>query len=649
MAGSLSLHSEMFQPEGGAGGDAARRALGRPRLDRLSVLVREAVQNSWDARRISGKRSSSIDFIARLENIAADELAALKSRVFTRHPKEHPLNEYLSRSGIDRLVFEDRGTVGLGGPVFKTRRDDPDESRNFVRFFRDIGRDPYAAAGGGTYGYGKSVFFNASAAATIIVYTRFETPRGSLQERLMAMSLWQASRDETHTGRHWWGVKDEDHPRSMAPASGALARDIAEAIGFKGFDRESTGTSIMILGPQLGEGLDADPLLAAKRISETMMIWYWPRMLGGADGLGRIKFKTFVNTKPVVVPDPESTPPFNIYSTALKNLARRRLEEIVPPEPNKVIQIRSERPRARLGWLSLSLATRSHRGEWSVTSIGDHPMAEQLKEEVGAPARSNHVALIRAPGQVIRYLRTRAYPDLRLEYAGLFVLDTDSEEAEREFIQSEPPSHDDWRPPYLGVNARSFVRIALNHIRAESDRFTEAGRVKIETSGQDALGPISADLGQLLSAPGTGARRQPKSGGGSRGGGGSGGSSQGGPRIKLEGIGRLDQHAGSRVFILPFRVDGEVSTKGLRITANPRVIVAGGAVERDAPTDASVPRVLGWQSRSDGAKLVRTAELKLKSTDAREWEVVVTVPSDAMVGVSLSSESAGDGSGGAGR
>ena len=423
MAEPLILHSERYQLEGGAGGDAARRALGRPRLDELSVLVREAVQNSWDARRNPEKISSSIEFTARLETVKIDEFKALQHRVFRDHPKDHPLSEQL-RPELTRLVFEDRGTVGLGGPVFKTARNQTDEPRNFVRFFRDIGRDVYAPAGGGTYGYGKSVLFNASAAATVIVHTRFENLRGTKHERLMAMSLWHASKDETHTGRHWWGVRDADHPRSIAPASGAMARDLAQKIGFNGFESETTGTSIMILAPQLGEGLDTDHTLAAKCIAETMVLWYWPRMLGAGDGTGRIKFKMFLNDQKIIIPDPESAPPFKIYSAALHNLVQRRNNQKEPAEPNMVREIRSERPKARLGWLSLSLATHQHRGDWAVTAIGDHPLAEQLKDDATAAAHSNHVALMRDPGQVIRYLSTRSYPDPRLEYAGVFLLDT---------------------------------------------------------------------------------------------------------------------------------------------------------------------------------------------------------------------------------
>ena len=46
---SLDLESEAFPPTGAIAAEGARKALGRPALDPLAVLVRAAVQNSWAA------------------------------------------------------------------------------------------------------------------------------------------------------------------------------------------------------------------------------------------------------------------------------------------------------------------------------------------------------------------------------------------------------------------------------------------------------------------------------------------------------------------------------------------------------------------------------------------------------------------------
>src|SRR5688500_4546879 len=43
--------SQPYEPEGSAAAEGIVKQLGQPRLDPLTVLVREAAQNSWDARR----------------------------------------------------------------------------------------------------------------------------------------------------------------------------------------------------------------------------------------------------------------------------------------------------------------------------------------------------------------------------------------------------------------------------------------------------------------------------------------------------------------------------------------------------------------------------------------------------------------------
>lgn len=51
----LAWFPEPFHAYGAFAGEGTRRILGKPRLDPLTVLIRETVQNSWDARRHDGE------------------------------------------------------------------------------------------------------------------------------------------------------------------------------------------------------------------------------------------------------------------------------------------------------------------------------------------------------------------------------------------------------------------------------------------------------------------------------------------------------------------------------------------------------------------------------------------------------------------
>src|SRR4051812_42868747 len=113
---NLDLHSEKFRPEGGAIAQAMTKALGTPRLDNMSVLVRESVQNAWDARR-RDRKPHTVEFDAKIERFSKGQLETLRKVVFSDRPENHPLDAEL-QGEVRRLVLQDRGTVGLGGPVF---------------------------------------------------------------------------------------------------------------------------------------------------------------------------------------------------------------------------------------------------------------------------------------------------------------------------------------------------------------------------------------------------------------------------------------------------------------------------------------------------------------------------------------------------
>lgn len=653
----FKLYSEKFRPEGGAAAQGIGRAMGRPRLDQISVLIREAVQNSWDAR--LEERNASVEVSARLEVFGPAELRILKDEIFKFLPSHHPLKENL-RPSLRRLIIEDRGTHGLTGPVFLERSPRPED--RFVNFCRIFGRASEGALGGGTFGYGKAVYFGASRAATVIIHTRC-LHKGHLEERLMPMSVWRTNSSDISTGRHWWGVTSKRHNGAVAPVTGTDAKKIAKQIGFTGFSGDETGTSIMILAPRFDARLDLDPLMATRCIAETMTIWFWPRMLGAGDKAGKLKFSAACDGEPVSIPDPAKTIPFRGYAMALKNLvAQTRSSDRTTQLPHVVKEVRALRPAARLGYLSLALVARRTRNSFAISSqidgsalFEDHAFGEQVDDSPDRISSCHHVAMVRAPGQVIKYVAYRPYPAHEMEYAGIFLVDGDPEHDDRPsddvdiaFARAEPPSHDDWVPDNLDDEwHKRYVRAARRSISTIVDEFVGMGKPQVAASAQDPLGALSADLGELMAAPGTGASRstitRPRTEGGGTGGtggsgGGEGGGSQGGgaqkgAQIVVTGDGTLETINGKIVFALPFRVNN-LSRAFTRIRAVPNVLLAGGASEIDPPAGDRRPRVVGW--RREGKSVVQQLELKLRDGDDGDWQVLVEVPSDVMVGVSLS-------------
>src|SRR4051794_6726709 len=125
----VERYSEPYSPTGGLAAEGVLNQLGRPDIDALEVLVREAIQNCWDAKR------PTVGAIR--VDIGRQVMDALAVNVCSREllvdpPPGLPLAEQLA-PGMELLYFADFGTDGLGGP---TRADEAGARRDFVDFVR---------------------------------------------------------------------------------------------------------------------------------------------------------------------------------------------------------------------------------------------------------------------------------------------------------------------------------------------------------------------------------------------------------------------------------------------------------------------------------------------------------------------------------
>lgn len=151
---SAAWSSQTFPPEGASAAEGVRNQLGRPELDLLTILVREAAQNSWDARRTD---VPSVDFRLSIGAVSAAHLATWRDLLLRNAPLDGdlPLRRILRKSDIRTLSVSDRGTSGLGGP---TRADVlHGDNHDFISFVRNIGEPRDKEFGGGTYGFGKGI------------------------------------------------------------------------------------------------------------------------------------------------------------------------------------------------------------------------------------------------------------------------------------------------------------------------------------------------------------------------------------------------------------------------------------------------------------------------------------------------------------
>ena len=111
---SFMRFSEPYSATGGLAAEGVLNQLGRPDIEPLEVLVREAVQNCWDARRDSelGIRVE----IGRRHLDDAQQATFCTRRAARDPPPGLPLRDELG-PGMQIMYFADFGTSGLGGPT----------------------------------------------------------------------------------------------------------------------------------------------------------------------------------------------------------------------------------------------------------------------------------------------------------------------------------------------------------------------------------------------------------------------------------------------------------------------------------------------------------------------------------------------------
>ncbi len=227
---NLDRLSERTGPFGGITAEGMINVLGCPPFDRLTLVIREAAQNAWDARSSKlSDRQVIPQLLVRIRTLTPRQGERFRKLFGDQGSEPAARNEFgrhlSSSTPIRVLEICDFGTVGLRGPIDPRHPLDGHPS-NFRNFFFDLGVAHPTTADGGTYGYGRSSLYLASQARAILVDSLALESSG-VERRLMACRIGHAYERTSflgagvrYTGRHFWGRKDDD---SIVPVLGAEA------------------------------------------------------------------------------------------------------------------------------------------------------------------------------------------------------------------------------------------------------------------------------------------------------------------------------------------------------------------------------------------------------------------------------------------
>ncbi len=623
----LQIESEVFPPSGGTAAVGVLNQLGRPSSDRMMLLIREAVQNSWDARVPGG---GPVAFHADGYILPADARRRLLDEVFAEDaPQLTPRDALGKTDQIQVLALSDFGTVGLGGPTRGDVAAAVGAPTHFVDFLRNLGLPPDRAHSGGTYGFGKAAYYLASAIQTICVYSRY-AQNGVTSSRFIAAGL-GAQFESAHplpkkcTGRHWWGQVSDG---VAEPVTGEEADDLNRLLGGPERSDDQTGTTVFILLPRF-EPLK--PELAMERIGHVLLHYFWPKLIDGAGGRASMVFSTSWQGDDIPFPKLEHAPGLALMVRAFQSAVSGSAE----PTLGRVDDIRIHKPKRLLGRLGFikAFASATLVGQPGIESIddGESVPTPQLRGPI------HHVALMRAPNFVVKYLETAALSYDGMDYAGVFVADADVDVA---FASAEPPTHDDWVYNLLTEsNERSFVKTAITRIKEAAKTFAAPVEQGAPPHVSASLTEFSRLLGALIPAvepPGSRGKPggAPDVGRPSRGGQGAGGRLGGDPLLEVEirGEAPLVLYQGARATNVAFELKGALGTKA-QVKLEAKIITPDG-FEGEPPQGVSRPRVLSWLS-DDGRVLQHSGESCLLDVGAL-YKVVVSVPDDALMSLSLS-------------
>ena len=517
----VSLHSEPYSRDGNIAADGAARLLGQPALSPLELVIRETIQNSWDA---SLQADGTPRYFIRVRYLDSFQMETMRSFFRELPPNEagEPVAGLISRFlGSPGLVMEicDERTQGLDGPTSASKALSDGESANFVNFIRNIGSARDLAQGGGTYGFGKSSLFRISKCQAIVVHSAIHSESG-IEHRLIGKALGAAfdHNGRRFTGRHWWGAADEADGESIDPIVNHQAAELSAALGFwERTTRENSGTSLMILDPDLEEFDQAgdfsnSPITEirnhlAARLQDTILWHCWPKFTRRDDGNVPMECDLSILGEDCSLPDPSTIQPLFLMTQALSR-ARARDE-----------LIHCQRPKKLLGFFGECSA--------SLELTADDRFRRHLGDTALIPERLHHVALLRPAELVVRYMQGSINLAAQRQWAGVFITDIgENAEVEKAFAMSEPPAHDDWQPKAaqaLTTHQRTYVNVALKRIRERINELSGSDIRQGLLTGDDvrsSLASLAGDLGRSLIGTGLGGadgrKAGPSGGGGAR-------------------------------------------------------------------------------------------------------------------------------------
>jgi len=467
------------------GADSMANPLRNTELEKVEILAREALQNSYDERLQSNK--DPIRFKCKRHILLGEEkerfIKSLNLKTFQEIKEFFPASHHWFQEGSNALedlddpdkpfpVLEvsDYNANGLGGRWNRGQSID-DRFYNLVLSINKTKKQDEASEtlALGSYGVGKMVFALCSNLRTMVYYSRFadDVRSDGARSRLMATAFLPTFERQDHdleySGHAYFGIDSGETQNPKKPYENEQADQMISSLGFTPRKDDDFGTTVLLpcCDIQISELRDA------------IEKWWWP-LLSDPETRDFIQIDLEDEAGVSYSPNPSIRSHLKPFIHCLNNMG---LDYKDDQALNQDVVIIHEQEKKVAGNLSL-------------TGLSKKKDGVQLE---------NNVAFVRG-GLVIQYndqsFREEGHPSV-----GVFKANNNYQKF---FVFSEPEAHDQWNQhhdrlkTFMGQAGSDFIRQCLKSIETKARDFQISQEQTKKVKASDTLSFLDDLLGNLI-------------------------------------------------------------------------------------------------------------------------------------------------------
>lgn len=437
------------------------------------LLAREGLQNCQDARSDAAKDQSKpvlvtlerktvkgadkLQLFKAIGMDAQDHMASLlfDEKLFGTKNKKNAFLKYIrDDKPISIVTVADGNTVGLGGAL-EFDGTSNDYFCHFKRLVLSLGQSE-KPEGGGSFGFGKTVFAKLSAINLVLFYSRFEPTEQTEGASARFMGVWLLRKDlsKGFSGFAFFGQKSDGD--TSDPFVDEEAHRMAEMCGMKLRGKNDLGTTVAVI----------DCPVNMPSVQFAIEKYWWPSLADGKMSVRIIDDGKELDVRPY--DNPLVQPYIEMYGALKKRHDK--------PSDVKIDEPFNKMHKLGIGQMAIRIFNQEKIEEIRDYVKGMGVVVTDALYPVGGGAK------IREPGMVIKYEEASAV-EADTAVAGIFLADDDIDTILR---GSEPSSHDDWDSTEkqrveeagnkLNLNPGQATEIVVSVNRRITRRLTEAKR-----------------------------------------------------------------------------------------------------------------------------------------------------------------------------